>query len=179
MIESRKFYLELTTTTPLSPPLTPSRPQMISGRIARGKNCRHLMENRRLPRFPIPDAQDMSIPRRIQQIFARFSWESSDIDGGWVRTGNATWEFFSRSASDPHHPSKLTLFPRQQWTIRMMDIWSWITPARKSNYVVGLSANFIPTTIEQWMDNRFKIGTMAPGGSATGTAVILRNLTDS
>ena len=48
--------------------------------------------------------------------------------------------------------------------------------ARKSNYVVGLSANFIPTTIEQWMD---KIGTMAPAGSATGTAVILRNLTDS
>ena len=51
--------------------------------------------------------------------------------------------------------------------------------ARKSNYVVGLSANFIPTTIEQWMDNRVKIGTMAPGGSVTGTAVILRNLTDS
>ena len=130
----------------------------------KGKSGRHLMEDRRLPRCAICQMLKispllwMSIPRRIQQILAWYSWEASDIGGGRGggpeisrQPGNFFSDLLLQLTPDPDPCLNLLCFQlpfmNNENDGQMKLESNSNAEGRKSNYV--LSGQFIPTTTWQ------------------------------
>ena len=151
------------------------------------------MENRRLPRSPIdqmlkilPLLLGTSIPRRIQQILAWYSWEASDMGG--VKTGSisTTWEFLSRyrALQNPRIPPKLIFSmpvasnKENDWQMKLLDNNSdvenqiMLSRSSSSRQQSDKSWTIVGQSGENWEN-----GTAS--GRRKGPAVILTNLSDS